>query len=94
MNLQLYYAHYRDIFNLEKLEDISGYLSFANSYEEFDFYNGVVWHVNNLNWTNYFDLTSSISWNINEDLTLTVKGENWLQEMPLTEKMWTLVSKK
>jgi iron complex outermembrane receptor protein len=86
MNLQLYYAHYRDIFNLDKLEDISGYLSFANRYGEIDFYNGVVWHVNNLNWTNYFDWTSSISWNVNEDLTLTLKGENLLNKAKKTSQ--------
>ena len=86
MNLQLYYAHYRDIFNLDKLEDISGYLSFINSYEDIDFYNGVVWHWNSVNWTNYFDLTSSVSWNVNEDLTLTLKGENLLNKAKKTSQ--------
>ena len=86
MHLQLYYAHYRDIFNLDKLEDVSGYLSFANSYEDFDFYNGIVWHSNSLNWENYFDLTSSISWNINEDLTMTLKGDNLLNKAKKTSQ--------
>ncbi len=86
MNLQLYYAQYRDIFNLDKLEDISGYLSFSNSYENVDFYNGVVWHRNSLNWENYFDLTSSISWNINEDLTITLKGDNLLNKAKKTSQ--------
>jgi len=76
INLQLYYAHYKDIFNLDKLEDLSGYFSSINSYENFDFYNGVVWHRNSLDWKNYFDVTSSISWNIDADLTLTLKGQN------------------
>ena len=80
VDLQLYYAHYEDIFNLDKLKDISGYLSFINTYENLDFYNGVVWHRNSLNWKNYFDLTSSVSWNINEDLTLTLKGDNLLNK--------------
>ncbi|MEA3434486.1 MAG: hypothetical protein U9R13_07855 [Campylobacterota bacterium] len=84
MNLQLYYAHYKDIFDLDKLEDISGYLSFANSYENFDFYNGVVWHRNSLDWESYFDLTSSVSWNFNEDLTVTLKGENLLNKAKKT----------
>ena len=78
VDLQLYYAYYKDIFNLDKLEDTSGYLSFMNTYENFDFYNGVVWHRSSLDWENYFDLTSSISWNIDEDLTLTLKGDNLL----------------
>ncbi len=80
VDLQLYYGYYKDIFNLDKLEDISGYLSFTNSYENFDFYNGVVWHSNNLDHTNYFDLTSSISWNIDEDITITLKGDNLLNK--------------
>ena len=86
MDLQLYYAHYRNIYNLDKLEDISGYLSFANSYGDFDFYNGVVWHRNSVNWENYFDLTSSISWDINEDLTVTLKGDNLLNKAKKTSQ--------
>ena len=66
--------------NLDELEDTSGYLSFINTYENFDFYNGIVWHRNNLDSQNYFDLTSSVSWNIDEDLTLTLKGENLLNK--------------
>lgn len=86
MDLQIYYALYKDIFNLEELEDISGYLSFVNSYGDFDFYNGLVWHRNSLNWTNYFDLTSSISWNVNEDLTVTLKGDNLLNKAKKTSQ--------
>jgi len=78
LNLQLYYARYKDIFNLDKLEDFSGYLSLSDSYEKFDFYNAVVWHKNSLNSIHYFDVTSSISWNINEDLAFTLKGQNLL----------------
>ncbi len=80
MNLQLYYADYKNVGNVDELEDISGYLSFTNSYENFDFYNGVVWHSNSLDRKDYFDLTSSITWNIDEDLTLTLKGENLLNK--------------
>jgi len=80
VNLQLYYAHYKDIFTEPKLEDISGYFSLANSYEDLDFYNGVVWHRNSVDWKNYFDLTSSISWNVNEACTVTLKGQNILDK--------------
>jgi len=86
MNLQFYYAQYRDIYNLDKLEDISGYFSFANSYESLAFYNGVVWHRNSINWKNYFDLTSAISWNIYEDLSLTLKGDNLLNKAKKTSQ--------
>ncbi len=85
--VQLYYAYYQDIYGFDKLEDISGYFSLANSYEKFDFYNGVVWHKNSLDWKNYFDLTSSVSWNIDEDLTLTLKGENLLNKAKETNLM-------
>lgn len=80
VNMQLYYTHYKDIFNLDKLEDVSGYLSLTNAYEKLDFYNGIVWHSNSLDWKNYFDLTCAVSWNISEELTLTLKGENLLDK--------------
>jgi iron complex outermembrane receptor protein len=80
VDLQLYYAHYKNIFNLDTLDDISGYFSLMNSYGEFDFYNGLVWHRNSLDWKNYFDWTSSVTWNISEDVTLTLKGDNILNK--------------
>jgi iron complex outermembrane receptor protein len=78
IDLQLYYARYNDIFNLDTLEDYSGYLSFSNTYDDLQFYNAVVWHQNSINHKLYFDVTSSISYEINENLTLTLKGQNIL----------------
>ena len=78
INLQLYYARYKDIGPIDKLEDYSGYVSFSNTYEKFDFYNAVVWHQNSIDHTHYFDVTSSLSWNASENLTLTLKGQNLL----------------
>lgn len=78
LNIQFYYAQYKDIFDLDKLEDISGYFSWMNTYEDLDFYNGLVWHKNSLDWKNYFDWTSAVTWNLNEAFTLTLKGENLL----------------
>ena len=69
---------------MDKLQDYSGYLSFMNSYEDMDFYNGLVWHQNSINHKNYFDLTTSLSWNIKEDLTVTLKGENLLDRAKKT----------
>ena len=83
-NLQLYYAQYRDIFNIDKLEDFSGYVSFSNTYEKFDFYNAVVWHQNSIDHIHYFDVTSAISWNVSENLTFTLKGENLLDRAKAT----------
>jgi len=80
MNLQLYYARYDDIFNLDMLEDYSGYLSFSNTYKQLRFYNAVVWHQNSIDNKNYFDFTSSISLDVNENLTFTLKGENILNK--------------
>ncbi len=85
MDLQLYYANYKDIFELDHLEDYSGYLTFSNQYGKFDFYNSVVWHQNSIDNKNYFDLTSSVSWNIHENLTLTIKGENLLDKAKKTD---------
>ncbi len=80
LHMQLYYANYQDIFNLHKLEDYSGYFSLMNGWGNFDFYNGIVWHQNSIDHTNYFDLTSTISWNATENLTLTLKGDNLLDK--------------
>ncbi|MFK5977113.1 MAG: hypothetical protein QM493_11470 [Sulfurovum sp.] len=85
INLQLYYALYKNIFNLDELEDTSGYLSIINSYEDFDFHNSIVWHSNSVDNIDYFDVTSSISWNISNDLTLTLKGENILNRAKKTD---------
>lgn len=84
MNLQLYYAHYKDIVTVPKLEDVSGYLSFINTYEDFDFYNGVIWHKNSIDWKNYYDVTSAISWNIKKDFTVTLKGQNLIDKAKKT----------
>jgi len=80
MALQLYYSRYEDIINVDELEDFSGYLSFSNIYNKWSFYNGVVWHQNSLNHKNYFDLTSSASWDINKNITLTLKADNLLNK--------------
>jgi len=78
VKVQLYYAYYDDIFSLKSLEDIGAYTALFNRYEDIDFYNGFIWHLNSLDWTNYVDWTSTVTWNINEDLSLTLKGENIL----------------
>jgi len=85
MDLQLNYARYEDIFSVDELEDFSGYLSVSNIYDNWSFYNGVVWHQNSLNHKNYFDLTSSVSWDINIDTTLTLKADNLLDKAKETK---------
>ncbi|MDD2399572.1 MAG: hypothetical protein PHR75_03085 [Sulfurovum sp.] len=82
---QIYYAEYKNIFGLNSLEDISGFFTFFKRYEALDFYNGVVWHRNSLDWKNYWDWTSSVTWNVDEDLTLTLKGENLLDKAKETD---------
>jgi iron complex outermembrane receptor protein len=84
LSLQLYYAKYKNLIYVDSLKDTSGYMSFSNRYKNFEFYNGVVWHQNSLNHTNYFDVTSSISWEVNENLTFTLKGENILDKAKKT----------
>ena len=86
VNVRLYYAHYSDILVANKLEDISGYLGFFNRYESLDFYNGLVWHRNSVNWKNYFDWTASVSLEVNEELTLKLKGDNLLDQAKETRQ--------
>jgi iron complex outermembrane receptor protein len=76
--LRIYNAHYKNIYNYDSLDDISVYLSFFNRFGKFDFYNGFVYHKNSLDWKSYIDWTSTISMDINENLTITLKGDNIL----------------
>jgi len=85
MDIQLYNAQYKDIGNLDKLEDYSGYVSLSNSFEDWSIYNGVVWHQNSIDNKNYFDLTTSISWDINKNTTFTLKGDNLLNKAKETK---------
>ncbi len=80
IDIQLYYARYKDIANVDRLDDYSGYFSTSNKYENFNFYNAVVWHQNSIDYVHYFDVTSSISWNASENLTFTLQGENLLNK--------------
>jgi len=84
IDVQLYYAYYKHIFNLDRLEDMSGYISFMKNYGAIDCYHGIVWHRNSLDWKNYIDLTSSFTWTINEMFSVTLKGENLLNRAKKT----------
>jgi iron complex outermembrane receptor protein len=75
---RIYNSHYKNIYNYDSLDDISVYLSFFNRFGKFDFYNGFVYHKNSLDWKSYIDWTSTISMDINENLTITLKGDNIL----------------
>jgi len=80
LDFQLYYAKYKNIFDLDELEDWSGYISLSNSYKALEFFNSIIWHRNSIDDQNYFDLTSAITWNVTEDLSLTLKGQNLLDD--------------
>jgi len=79
LKIQLHYAKYDNVYGMNG-RNMGGYASLFNTYERFDFYNGVVWHRNSIEKVNYIDWTSSITWNISGDLTLTLKGENLLDK--------------
>jgi len=74
----IYTSHYKHIYSYDTLDDVSAYISFFNTYKNIDFYNGFIWHIDSLDWKSYIDWTSTISWNINENLSITLKGENIL----------------
>jgi hypothetical protein len=76
--VSIYASHYKNIYNYDSLDDMSIYLSFFNKFGKFDFYNGFVYHINSLDWKNYVDWTSTISYSVNENLTITLKGVNIL----------------
>jgi len=76
LNTQFSYVRYFDLGNLGNVNAYNSYIMLSNQYENFSFYNGLVWNYDSVRSTNYFDWTSSISWDITEDLTFTLKGEN------------------
>ncbi len=84
IDLQFYYANYQNIFNMDELKDWSGYFAWSSHYGKFDFFNSLIWHRNSIDYTNYFDLTSAITWNISENLSLTLKGKNLLNKAKTT----------
>ena len=76
LNSQFSYVRYFGLENLGNVNAYSSYVMFSNQYQDLSFYNGVVWNYDSVRNTNYYDWSSSVSWNINEDLTFTLKGEN------------------
>jgi len=84
MMLQVEYARYNEIYDLDKLDDFSVYLSLYNRFAKLDFYNGFVYRINSVDWKNYIDWTSTISYDINENLTITIKGDNILNKAKKT----------
>ncbi len=78
IDLHLQYGQSRDNLDLYSNNDWGGYLALSNSFDDFELYNSLVWHKNNTNNINYFDLTSAITWNTTENLSFTLKGENLL----------------
>ena len=78
ISLQLYIANYNNISQYNTLSDISAYLNIFNRYKNIDFYNGFVFHANSLDWKQYIDWTFKVSWNINEKLSISLKGDNIL----------------
>ena len=78
LGIQLYYLHGEKILEFGHYDDIGGYFSMMNRYGDFDFYNGVVWHRNDIMKRHYFDWTSTITWNMSESFTVTLKGDNIL----------------
>jgi len=80
INMQFAYARYFDIPDIGDLNIYNGYLMLSNTYDDFSIYNGLVWNYSAYDKINHFDWTSSISWDISEDLSLTLKGENLLNK--------------
>jgi iron complex outermembrane receptor protein len=80
IKLQLYYAHYKNIFNLNELDDWSGYGYYSGSSDTVDYYVGLVWHRNSLDYKDFFDVNLALTWNVSESFTIALKGENLLDK--------------
>ena len=75
-NSQFSYVRYFDLRDFGNVNAYNVYVMLSNQYEDLSFYNGIVWDYNSIEEKNYYEWTSSVSWDINEDLTFTLKGEN------------------
>jgi len=75
---EIYYTNYQNMYNYERLEDISGYFKFFNRYDKINFYNEFVWHTDSSSWEKFIDWTAVISWDITPSLSISLKGENIL----------------
>ena len=80
LDLHLRYAQYEDDLDLQNYEDWGGYAALSNRFGNWELYNSLVWHKNTMDKTNYFDLSTAITWNATENLSLTLKGENLLNK--------------
>ena len=79
------YTKYYNLFDIDMLAGWDGYLSLYSSYKSLEMHHGLIWHKNSIDDTHYFDLSSSITWNATEDLSLTLKGENLLNRSKTTQ---------
>ena len=80
MSAQFAYARYFDIQDIGDVNAYNGYMMLSNTYDAFSMYNGFIWNYSSYFKTNYVDWTSSISWDISENFTFTLKGENLLNK--------------
>jgi len=79
-NIQFTYARYFDVTNIGDIDAYNSYMMFSKNYGDFNIYNGLVWNYRTYEKKHHFDWTSAISWNVSEDLTFTLKGENLLNQ--------------
>jgi iron complex outermembrane receptor protein len=98
MSVQFAYAHYFDIQDIGDVNTYNGYVMLSNTYDSLSIYNGFIWNYSSHFKTNNIDWTSSISWDISENFTFTLKGENLLNKAktynifrinPLTSSLMT-----
>jgi len=80
INMQFAHSYAKDIKNIGDIYSYSGYLMLSSLYDSFSIYNGFVWNYDTYVEKNYLDWTSSISWDMSENLTFTLKGENLLNK--------------
>ena len=77
LTMQFYYARYNNIFELDSLDDYSGFLTLSHHLEDnVKLYEGLIWHQNSIDHQNYFDATLALSWELSDVCCVTLKGEN------------------
>lgn len=79
-SIHLGHARYFDMKDIGDIDRYTGYAMMSNAYDSFSIYNSIVWNYDSYHEKNHYDLTSSISWDIAQNFTFTLKGENLLNK--------------
>ena len=78
---------YQDIKNLYDFTHLKNYTAVIrniNTYKQFDIFSELLYTKNNIDKKNFYDLSFGVKYNYNQEMTLSIKGENLLNKAATT----------